>query len=157
MDQGSELKIAIACDHAGYALKEEVKRFLLQEGYTFQDFGTFSEAPVDYPDYALKVGRLVKDGSYSCGILICSSGIGMSIAANKIQGIRAALCHDTFSAKMAREHNHANILCLGGKIIGEKLALQIVKIWLESSPSNEVRHLRRLKKVSQIEKDEMKG
>jgi ribose 5-phosphate isomerase B len=152
MDQGCGLSIALGADHGGYALKEEIKKFLLSKGFPIKDFGTFSEESVDYPDFALPVAQAVSNGLFSLGILVCTTGIGVSIVANKVKGVRAALCHDTLSAQLSREHNHANILCLGGKIIGVKLALKIVETWIETDFSSEERHLRRVRKIEEIER-----
>lgn len=117
------MRIALGCDHRGFKLKQAVTEFLQQSGYSYHDFGCYSTESVDYPDFAQKVGNAVASGEFDHGILICDTGIGMCIAANKINGIRAALCHDTFSAKRARLHNDANILCLRGRI------LKLMKPW----------------------------
>jgi ribose 5-phosphate isomerase B len=146
----SSLKIAIGSDHAGFRLKEEIIRMLNGQQYKIKDFGTFSEESVDYPDIALEVARGVRDGGFDRGILICGTGIGIGIAANKMQGIRAALCHDTFSAKASREHNDANILTMGERIIGPGLAMDIVKVWLETGFAGG-RHGRRVQKIMDIE------
>ncbi|MCR4433237.1 MAG: ribose 5-phosphate isomerase B [Caldiserica bacterium] len=151
MDQNSSLVIALGADHGGYALKEEIKNYLLSRGFKIRDFGTFSDESVDYPDYAFQVAQAVSSGQFSLGILVCTTGIGVSIVANKVKGVRAALCHDPLSAQLARQHNHANVLCLGGKIIGSKLALKIVETWLETGVSSEERHVRRVKKIAEIE------
>lgn len=151
MDQSRGLSIALGSDHGGFALKEEIKRFLLAKGFQVQDFGTFSEESVDYPDFAFPVAQAVSSGQFPLGILVCTTGIGVSIVANKVKGVRAALCHDPLSAQLSREHNHANILCLGGKIIGVKLAIKIVETWIETGISSEERHLRRVRKITEIE------
>jgi ribose 5-phosphate isomerase B len=151
MDQNSSLVIALGADHGGYALKEDIKNYLLSRGFKIKDFGTFSEESVDYPDYAFQVAQAVSAGQFSLGILVCTTGIGVSIVANKVKGVRAALCHDPLSAQLARQHNHANVLCLGGKIIGSKLALKIVETWLGTGVSSEERHVRRVKKIAEIE------
>lgn len=145
------MKIALGCDHGGFKLKEMIKDFLEKEGFSFQDFGTFSEDSVDYPDFSLKVAEAVASGLFDRGILICGTGIGIGIAANKVKGIRAALCHDTFSARASREHNNANILTMGERIIGPGLALDIVKIWLDSEFAGG-RHAIRVGKIQEIEK-----
>ena len=145
------MKIAIGSDHGGYWLKENLKIFLKTLKIDYKDFGCISEDAVDYPDVALKVSNEVKNGNYEKGILICGTGVGMSIAANKIKGIRAALCSDVFSAKMTREHNDANILTLGGRVIGSGLAREIVKAWLFSDFSNVKRHINRINKIKKIE------
>ena len=138
------MKIAIGADHGGYDYKEEILGLLQSKGYEVKDFGTFSKDSCDYPVIAKAVAKDVAAGNFDRGILICGTGIGMSIAANKIKGIRAALCSDTFSARATREHNDSNIQCLGARVIGNKLAEDIVKIWLETPFSNEERHLRRI-------------
>lgn len=145
-----KLKIVIGCDHGGFKLKEEIRRMFKEKAYDFQDLGTFSEDSVDYPDIALELARAVRDGQFDRGILICGTGIGIGIAANKVKGIRAALCHDTFSARASREHNDANILTMGERVIGPGLAKEIVDIWLETGFSGG-RHARRIQKISDIE------
>lgn len=143
-------KVAIASDHGGYELKNVIIDFLKEMGYDYQDFGCHNKKTVNYPDYAYKVGQAVSEKQCQCGILICGTGIGMSIAANKMKGIRASLCHDTFSARMTREHNNSNILTMGGRVIGPGLARDIVKIWLITEFTQESRHITRLKKVEEI-------
>ncbi len=144
-------KIFIGSDHGGYDLKEKIKEVFSHSGYEFEDLGTHTTDSCDYPVFAEKVAQKVveTDGR---GILICGTGIGMSIAANKFKGIRASHCTDTFSARMTREHNNSNILCLGERITGQDLALDIVKIWLETPFSNGERHIKRLELISDIEK-----
>lgn len=144
------MKIAIGSDHGGYALKEKIKEYLLNNGYNVEDFGCFSEESVDYPDYALKVAKAVSYGEFDAGILICGTGIGISIAANKVKGIRAALCHDGLTARLAKQHNNANILCLGGRTTGIETAKDIVDNWLGSEFEGG-RHLRRINKIKNIE------
>ena len=144
-------KIAIASDHGGWHLKEILKSFLKDLDYEYADFGTSSEKPVDYPDFALILAEAVRTGKYKRGILVCGTGLGMSMAANKIPGIRAALCNDIFAAKMSREHNDANILAIGGRIVEEEPAKEIVKIWLQTKFSNASRHRQRIKKIKEIE------
>lgn len=136
--------IAVGSDHGGFELKCKVIDYLKQNNIDFKDYGCYSVDSCDYPAYAHNVGHAVADGICDRGILICSTGIGISIAANKIKGIRAALCHDCVSAQLTREHNDANILCMGAKIIGESLALKIVEIFLNTDFSEEERHLRRV-------------
>jgi ribose 5-phosphate isomerase B len=143
-------KIAIASDHGGYELKNEIINYLKEKLYIYKDFGCYDSKPVNYPDYALKVGKAIVNNEYQFGILICGTGIGMSIAANKIKGIRASLCHDTFSARMAKEHNNANILTMGGRVIGKGLAREIAKVWLMTEFSQESRHIVRIQKVEDI-------
>ncbi|HBQ28111.1 MAG TPA: ribose 5-phosphate isomerase B [Desulfotomaculum sp.] len=144
------MRVALASDHGGFRLKKEIMVFLQQEGISCYDFGTFSEEAVDYPDYALKVAEVVRKGDFEQGILCCGTGIGMVIAANKITGIRAALCHDSFSARMAREHNDANILTLGQRVIGNGLAIEIVRTWLKAEFQGG-RHARRVAKITAME------
>ncbi len=144
------LKIAVASDHAGYPLKEEIVRFLAERGFDYHDFGVYSPESVDYTDQAALVARKVAAGEYDRGILVCGTGIGVSIAANKIKGIRAALCHDVFSAQMARKHNNSNILTLGARVIGVGLALAIVGNYLATEFEGG-RHQRRVEKISQLE------
>ncbi len=143
-------KIAIASDHGGYDLKNNIIKYVEELGYPYQDFGCFNKKPVDYPDYACKVSQVIVKNECQCGILICGTGIGMSIAANKIKGIRASLCHDSFSARMTREHNNSNILTMGGRVIGPGLAKEIIKTWLTTDFSQESRHIIRLQKVEDI-------
>jgi ribose 5-phosphate isomerase B len=142
--------IIIGCDHAAYALKEKIKAFMLAEGYPVEDVGTHSEASVDYPDFATKVAGKVSAGQFERGILICGTGIGMSMVANRFPYVRAALCNDLFSAIMSRRHNDSNILAMGGRVIGEALALEVVKAWLET-PFEGGRHQLRLKKFDRPE------
>lgn len=144
--------IAVGSDHGGFRLKEEVKNYLQEKGYQVRDFGTDTEDSVDYPDFALQAARAVAAGEFQAGILICGTGIGMSISANKVKGIRAALCHDTFSARMSREHNDAQVLCMGQRVIGTGLALDIVKVWLESKFTGG-RHCRRVEKIQSYERE----
>lgn len=148
----SEIKtpIIIGCDHAAFALKEKVKAFMLAEGYPVEDVGTHGEASVDYPDFAAKVAGKVSAGQFKRGILICGTGIGMSMVANRFPHVRAALCNDLFSAIMSRRHNDANILAMGGRVIGEALALEVVKAWLET-PFEGGRHQQRLNKFARPE------
>lgn len=126
------LKIAIGSDHGGFKLKEKIIEYLKDKKFEIEDFGTFSEESCDYPKIAKKVSVGVASKNFDRGILVCGTGIGMSIVANRVKGIRAALCSDTFSAKMTRAHNDSNILCLGQRVIEEELALEIVEIWLSS-------------------------
>ena len=144
------MRVALASDHGGFRLKKEIIVFLRQEGIAFHDLGPFSEEAVDYPDYALMVAEVVRKGDFEQGILCCGTGIGMVIAANKIPGVRAALCHDCFSARMAREHNDANILTLGQRVIGNGLAIEIVRTWLKAKFQGG-RHARRVAKITAME------
>ncbi len=143
--------IILGSDHGGFALKEYIKEFLKSKDIPHEDLGTFSEESVDYPDYAIKVAQMVANDPSSQGILCCGTGIGMSIAANKIQGIRAALCQDLFCAQMSRKHNDANILCLGARIIDKELALKIVQTFL-TTKFDGGRHSNRLNKIQKFEK-----
>ncbi|MCR5451323.1 MAG: ribose 5-phosphate isomerase B [Lachnospiraceae bacterium] len=136
--------IALGCDQGGFALMQQVKDHLDERGLEYKDFGTYSEASVDYPEFGKKAAMAVASGECDKGIIICGTGIGISIAANKINGIRAALCHDTFSAKMTRLHNDANMLAMGGRVIGFGLALDVVDAFLDTEFSNEERHVRRI-------------
>jgi ribose 5-phosphate isomerase B len=149
------MRVAIASDHAGFELKEKIKKFLKELNHEYEDFGTHSNESVDYPDYALKVAESVAKKEFERGILICGSGIGMSIAANKIPGIRAALCHSVEMAKLSREHNDANVLTLGARIIDEATAKEIVKVWLSTEFLGN-RHLRRINKIKEIERKYVK-
>lgn len=150
------LRIALGSDHGGFILKEEIKDYLTQKKLDFHDFGTYYAASVDYPDFALKVAEAIAQGNYDRGILVCGTGIGIGIAANKVPGIRAALCHDTFSARASREHNDANVLTLGERIIGRGLALEIVETWLKTEFSGG-RHQRRVDKIGNIEQKYLQG
>lgn len=145
------MKIALGADHGGYELKEEINKYLKENGYEVKDFGTYSTESCDYADYSLKVAEVVANKEFDFGILICGTGIGIGIAANKVPGIRAALCSDTFSAHATREHNDANILTMGQRVVGAGLALDIVKTFLEAKFEGD-RHLRRINKISDIEK-----
>lgn len=145
------MKIAIACDHAALKLKNDVIEKLGKEGYEVEDFGIHEQKSVDYPDYALPVAEAVASGKADKGILICGTGIGMSIAANKVKGIRCALCSDTFSAHATREHNDANILAFGERVVGEGLAMDIVDTFLKTPFSGDGRHVKRIAKISAIE------
>ncbi len=144
------MKIAIGCDHGGYAYKTKLVSHLEAEGYEVKDFGCYSEESCDYPDYALPVAEAVKDGAFDFGILICSTGIGISIAANKVPGVRCAHCHDVVSAKLTRNHNNANIVAFGAKIISEELMYGIVDTFLTSGFDGG-RHERRVGKITAIE------
>lgn len=136
--------IAIACDHGGFALKQEIIKHLEQRGAAYKDFGCNDTQAVDYPIYARKVTSAIKNGECDKGILICGTGIGISIAANKVPGIRAALCTDCFMAEATRQHNDANVLALGGRVVGTGLALKIVDTFLDTPFSNDARHINRI-------------
>ena len=143
-------KIAIGSDHAGFGLKEDVLGLLKSLNVDIVDCGTNTTESVDYPDFGARVSELVSSGAVKRGILICGTGLGMSMVANKYPQVRAALCNDLFSAKMSRMHNDANILVLGGRVIGKDLAAEIVKVWL-TTPFEGERHLKRLQKIKKIE------
>ncbi len=145
------MKVAIASDHGGFRLKGYIIDYLKSKDIEFKDFGAFDESSCDYPDYALPVAEAVAASEYDFGILICGTGIGIGIAANKVPGIRAALCHDTFSAHACREHNNANILTMGERIIGPGLAIEIVDTFLKAKFEGG-RHVGRVDKISEIEK-----
>lgn len=137
------MKLAIGCDHAAFGLKETIKAYLIEKGIEVEDVGAFDESSVDYPQIGAKVAAGVSQGRYQQGILMCGTGLGMSMVANRFAHVRAALCNDLFAAAMSRRHNDANILVLGGRVIGDVLALEIVKTWLET-PFEGGRHQRRL-------------
>ena len=145
------MKIAIGADHAGFRLKDEIVPLLKELGHEVEDFGCDCSQSVDYPDYAIPVCERVVKGEADRGILICGTGIGMSIAANKVPGIRCALVHDLFSAKATREHNDSNVLALGERVVGPGLAQEIVRVWLETPFSQGERHVNRVNKVMAIE------
>ena len=136
--------IALGCDHGGYPLMQEVKAHLEERGLEYKDFGCYSEESVDYPVYGKKAAEAVASGECEQGIIICGTGIGISMAANKVKGVRAALCHDCFSAAATREHNDANMLAMGARVIGPGLALKIVDIFLDTEFSGDERHVRRI-------------
>lgn len=146
------MRIALGCDHRGLKLKRAITQLLLEQGHQYEDFGSHSADPVDYPDIAAKVASAVASRKFDHGILVCSSGIGMSIAANKIKGIRAALCCNASSAQRARQHNDANVLCLGEDMLDLASALDIVKVYL-STTFEGGRHLRRVEKIRALEAD----
>jgi len=142
--------IIIGCDHAAYPLKEKVKEFLSDYGIDVEDAGTFSEESVNYTDFGIKVASSVSKGYFKRGILLCGTGLGMSMVANRFSHVRAALCNDVFSVAMSRKHNDSNILVLGGRVIGDALAIELVKTWLET-PFEGGRHQKRLDKFDRIE------
>ena len=150
------LVIALGADHAGWELKEALKAWLIENGYQIIDFGTHSTESVDYPDYALQVAESVASGKAERGLLVCGTGIGMVMTANKVPGIRAALCSDPFMARMSREHNDANILALGGRLMDTELGLEILRMWLSTEFAGG-RHERRLGKIVQIERRHLQG
>lgn len=146
-------KIAIACDHGGYELKLTVVEHLKNNGFEVVDFGCDSTASVDYPDYAVPASKAVAAGECELGILICGTGIGMSLCANKVHGIRAACCSDAFSARMTRMHNNSNVLCLGARVVGAGLALDLVDLFLNTEFEGD-RHIKRIEKVMAIESNQ---
>jgi len=145
------MKIAIACDHGGFPLKEAVLEAVRAAGDELLDLGAFSVAPDDYPDYAEKLGRAIQKGEAERGVLLCGSGVGASIAANKLKGVYAAVCHDIYSAHQGVEHDAMNVLCLGARVIGPKLAEDLVAAFLSARFRNEERHIRRVDKVKKLE------
>ncbi len=145
------MKIAIACDHGAFEYKEMIKKMLEEQGHEVQDFGCDSKASVDYPDYAIPAAKSVADGTNERGIVICSTGIGVSICANKVKGVRCALVHDTTSARLTREHNNTNVLALGQLVTGETIAKEIVNVWINTEFSNDARHIRRIDKMMAAE------
>lgn len=146
------MKIAMCCDHGGLALKNAVKKYLSENGHEVCDFGTDNECSCDYPDFALGAAEAVAGGACERGIFICTSGIGVSIVANKVPGIRCALCSEPYSARMTREHNNANALAMGGGYVGVNLALEIVRVFLETPFSEGENHKRRIAKIAEVEK-----
>lgn len=146
------MKITIGSDHGAIELKNYIKKILSDLNINFNDVGTFDNNSVDYPDIAEKVCTDIISGKSERGILLCGTGIGISIAANKINGIRCALCNDVYSAKMSREHNNANVLAIGGRVLGFGPAGEIVKTWLETDFSNDERHIKRINKIKELEK-----
>jgi len=146
-------KVAMAADHGGFHLKTILVEFLQRLGREVADLGTQSDAPVDYPDYARAVAQEILHEKAERGIIICGSGVGACVAANKFPGIRAAICHDTFSARQGVEDDDINVLCLGARVIGPELAKEIVKVWLSASFSGDERHCRRLGKIGEIERE----
>jgi ribose 5-phosphate isomerase B len=144
------MRIVLGADHAGFESKETLKRWLAERGHHVEDLGTYSAASVDYPDFACHVARRVAEGKVDRGVLICGTGIGMSIAANKIRGVRAAHCTDPYQARMAREHNDANVLCMGSRISGPGVMEATLETFLESSFAGE-RHVRRIEKIRRMD------
>ena len=144
--------MALAADHAGFELKEKMAAFLKEAGFEVVDLGTSNREPVDYPDFARAIGEALREGKAERGILICGSGVGACVAANKMKNIRAGLCHDTYSAHQGVEHDDINVLCLGSRVIGEELARELVSAFLAARFTGEERHMRRLAKVQAMEK-----
>ena len=151
------MKLAVGCDHAGFPLKREILPLLVSLGHAVQDVGTFSTEPADYPDYARKVAEAILAGECERGIVVCGSGVGASVAASKVPGIRAALCHDTFSARQGVEDDDLNVLCLGARVIGPMLAEEVLRAFLQARFSGAERHVRRLAKIQRIEQDARAG
>ncbi len=145
------MRIALASDHAGFELKEHLAKWLTESGHAVYDLGTHSLDPVDYPDYSAAAGRAVLDGRANRAIVVCGSGAGACVAANKLNGVRAALAHDTYTAQQMVEHDDVNLLCLGARVIGEKLAESVVAAFLGASFTGEERHRRRLEKIKALE------
>jgi ribose 5-phosphate isomerase B len=145
------MRVAIGADHAGFELKRDLAGHVAQQGHEVTDLGTHSTAPVDYPDTAEAVATAVRNGQADRGLLVCGSGAGVSIAASKFPGIRAAVCHDTYTARQAVEHDDVNVLCLGARVVGPDLARALVDTFLAASFSGDERHLRRLAKIDAIE------
>jgi len=151
------MNFAIGCDHAGFPFKKGVMELLAEMGHSVRDFGTDSTAPVDYPDFARSVAVAVSSGECERGIVVCGSGVGASVAASKVPGARAALCHDVFSARQGVEDDDMNVLCLGARVIGPALAAEVVKAFVNAKFSGAERHVRRLAKVKDIEEDARRG
>lgn len=147
------MKIAVACDHGGFRLKNVLIQEMKNQGYEVVDFGTYNEDSCDYPDYAVKAARAVASGDCEKGVVVCGTGIGVSMTCNKVHGIRCALCHDVFSAKATRTHNDANMLAMGQRVIGEGLAVEILNAWLNTEFEGG-RHVQRIEKMMKIEGEE---
>ncbi len=145
------MRIAVACDHGGCALKEKIKIWLEEAGYKVRDFGCYSSESVDYPDYIFPAAQALADGKVDKGVFVCTTGIGVSICANKVKGVRCALCTDPMTARMTREHNDTNALAMGGGVVGENLAKEILFTWLDTPFSGVARHQRRIDKISAYE------
>jgi ribose 5-phosphate isomerase B len=145
------MRVAVGTDHAGFPLKKYVVDFLRSNGHEVLDLGTHNCDPVDYPDVAKAVGQAVVEGKAERGVLLCGSGVGASVAANKLRGIRAGLCHDSYSARQGVEHDDVNVLCLGARVVGPELAVDILRIWLDARFSAAERHQRRVGKIKQME------
>jgi RpiB/LacA/LacB family sugar-phosphate isomerase len=147
------MRVAVASDHVGFRLKEKIVELLEGLDHEVMDLGCFSQEPVDYPDYALAIGKAIREGVAQRGVFLCGSGVGASIAANKVHGIRAALCHDIFSAHQSIEDDDANVLCLGANVVGESLAEDLLQAWMSARFSGLDRHRRRVEKIMRIERD----
>jgi ribose 5-phosphate isomerase B len=152
------MRVALACDHGGFPLKDEIVQFVQEAGHEVVDLGAYRLQPADdYPDFAELVARAVQQGEADRGIVLCGSGVGAAIAANKVAGIRAGLCHDTYSARQSVEHDNANVLALGARVIGPEVAFEVVGAFLGATFSGEARHVRRVGKIEGIESRELKG
>ena len=151
------MRIAIGCDHGGFPLKQRVASVVQAAGHDIVDCGTDSSCAVDYPDFARKVGETILAGHADRGILLCGSGVGICVAANKIPGIRAGVCHDTYSAHQGVEHDDMNVLCLGSRVVGDEVATELVRAFVNATFTKEDRHVRRLNKVLEIERDALAG
>ncbi|MBI1885965.1 MAG: ribose 5-phosphate isomerase B [Chloroflexi bacterium] len=151
------MRLAIAGDHAGYQLKQVIAESLRRDGHHVIDLGTGSTDPVDYPDYARALAQAVQRGEAERGVLVCGSGVGACIAANKLRGIRAGLCHDTYSARQGVEHDDMNVLCLGARVVGAELAAELVRVFVSAHFSGEERHVRRLGKIAEMERESQAG
>ncbi|MBN1484866.1 MAG: ribose 5-phosphate isomerase B [Chloroflexia bacterium] len=145
------MQIAMAADHGGFVLKETLKAFLKELGHEVVDFGAYRQEPCDYPDFAIPAARAVADGECERGVFCCGTGLGVMLAANKVPGIRAVRCHEGYSARMSRRHNDANVLCLGGRVVGDELAREVVQVWLRAEFDGG-RHSRRVQKFMELEK-----
>ncbi len=145
------MRVALAADHAGFSLKTKIAAYLEEAGFEILDLGTHNEEPVDYPDFARAIGKVLQEEKAERGILVCGSGVGACVAANKMSTIRAGLCHDTYSAHQGVEHDDINVLCLGARVIGEELARELVSAFLAASFTGEERHRRRLDKIKAME------
>jgi len=148
------VRVAIGADHAGFQLKDDLGKLLAEHGHAILHMGTHSESPVDYPDYAASVGRAVREGRADRGVIVCGSGAGAAIAANKIKGVRAALAHDTYTAHQAVEHDDANVIAIGSRVIGRALAEEVTTAFMLARFTGEDRHVRRLNKVKALEAEE---
>jgi ribose 5-phosphate isomerase B len=151
LEPGGKMKVAVACDHAGFLLKETILDTIIRNGHSPIDLGTFTPSSTDYPDYAEKLGNAIQAGEADRGVLICGSGIGASIAANKMHGVYAAVCHDTYSAHQGVQHDRMNVLCIGARVIGTDLAKELVAFFLNAAFLPEERHIRRTQKVKELE------
>ena len=151
------MRIALGCDHGGFPLKQRIVAVVQAAGHVVVDCGTDSNCSVDYPDFARKVGTTIINGDADRGILLCGSGVGISVAANKIPGIRAGVCHDIYSAHQGVEHDDMNVLCLGARIIGDEVAVELVQAFVKVQFTREERHVRRLNKLLEIEREALEG